>query len=381
MSTLAERIAQRIARHGPIPFSAFMEAALYDEVDGFYAAGGHAGRRGDFLTSVEVGPLFGAVVATALDTWWDDLARPDPFVVVDAGAGPGTLARTLLAAQPRCAPALRLVLVERSAAQRARHVEGLPLVPAAEAFAGVDDDEHDDGHDLAGSSTWQTGRGPLVVSLAELPVGPFTGVVIANELLDNLAFDVLVWDGSWRTTLVTADVDGRLGEITVPASRVPADLPIDVPLGARVPIAADAHHWVEDVLGRLQRGRLVAFDYTAASADLARRPWRDWLRTYRANERGVHPLREPGTQDITADVPLDQLPAASRVSTQAEWLVEHGIDGLVEEGRRTWIERAGIADLAAMKARSRIREADALLDPRGLGSFTVAEWIVGPPPG
>ena len=77
-------------------------------------AGGRAGRRGDFITSAEVGPLFGAVVARALDAWWDELGSPDPFVVVDAGAGVGTLARAVLAAGPACAAALRYVLVERS---------------------------------------------------------------------------------------------------------------------------------------------------------------------------------------------------------------------------------------------------------------------------
>ena len=76
---------------------------------------GPAGRRGDFITSPEVGPLFGAVVARALDTWWREVGEPDPFVVVEAGAGPGTLCRTVLAASPACAPALRYVLVERSA--------------------------------------------------------------------------------------------------------------------------------------------------------------------------------------------------------------------------------------------------------------------------
>ena len=44
-----------------------------------------AGRRGDFLTSPEVGPLFGAVLARFLDAEWERIGRPDPFTVVDAG--------------------------------------------------------------------------------------------------------------------------------------------------------------------------------------------------------------------------------------------------------------------------------------------------------
>ena len=52
---------------GPMAFEAWVEACLYDPDGGFYAAGGAAGRRGDFITSPEVGPLFGAVVARWLD--------------------------------------------------------------------------------------------------------------------------------------------------------------------------------------------------------------------------------------------------------------------------------------------------------------------------
>ena len=87
-----------------MPFSEVMDLALYDPSHGFYAAGGAAGRRGDFITSPEVGPLFGAVVARALDGWWRAWGEPDPFVVVEAGAGAGTLAISVLTAQPRARP-------------------------------------------------------------------------------------------------------------------------------------------------------------------------------------------------------------------------------------------------------------------------------------
>jgi SAM-dependent MidA family methyltransferase len=81
-----------------------MEAALYEPDAGFFARGHGAGRaRGDFVTSPEVGPLFGACVARALDRWWRDLGAPDPFVVLEAGAGPGRLCREVLRAEPECA--------------------------------------------------------------------------------------------------------------------------------------------------------------------------------------------------------------------------------------------------------------------------------------
>ena len=61
MNELERRVADEIERRGPVPFSEVMDLALYDPALGFYATGGAAGRRGDFITSPEVGPLFGAV--------------------------------------------------------------------------------------------------------------------------------------------------------------------------------------------------------------------------------------------------------------------------------------------------------------------------------
>jgi SAM-dependent MidA family methyltransferase len=378
---LASRLADRIARHGPLPYEAFVEAALYDETDGFYATTGAAGRRGDFLTSPEVGPVFGAVLARALDQWWTELGRPDPFVVVDAGAGPATLARTVLAAAPACAPALRYVLVEPSAAQRARHADGLPLAPADQAFAASLEPGDEDEGEVPPSPA---GIGPLVVSLPELPAVRFTGVILANELVDNLPFGLLVYNDGWRAAYVDVGRDGAFTELLLPPrDPAPVGLPATAALGARAPLQRAAATWLGAALERLERGRVVVIDYASDTASMARRPWREWLRTYRGHERGDHPLRAPGTQDITCEVALDQLarvrePDATR--TQAQFLRLYGLDALVAEGRRRWAEGAHVGDLAAVRARSRVSEADALTDPGGLGAFIVAEWLVPSPP-
>lgn len=354
-----------------IPFSALVEVALYDEADGFYATGGRAGGRADFLTSPEVGPLFGAVLARMLDEVWERLGRPDPFVVIEAGAGPGTLARSIRVAEPVCGPCLTYVLVERSAAQRRLHAEHLPGWQgelSAEALASVV------------SSPAPLG-GPRFASAAELPP-VVTGVILANELLDNLAFDIVRrTDGGAEQMVVVAGEDGP--ELAV----APADAPVarrldelGVPSDAWVPWQPAAREWVSDALGRLDRGRLVVVDYGALTAELALRPDMGWLRTFRGNERGSHPLDDVGRQDITVDVAVDQVQAgrpATRVRSQAELLRAFGIDDLVDEGRRTWAAQAHAPDLAALRARSRVREAEALLDPEGLGAFVAMEWDVG----
>jgi SAM-dependent MidA family methyltransferase len=72
------------AAGGVIPFSQFMQISLYGE-NGFYTNSGKAGRRGgDFITSPEVGPLFGTVIARYLDECWQKLGSPTKFDVVSA---------------------------------------------------------------------------------------------------------------------------------------------------------------------------------------------------------------------------------------------------------------------------------------------------------
>ena len=323
----------------PIPFERFMDDALYGPA-GFYMSGDSgAGRRHDFLTSPEVGPLFGTVLARFLDAEWTRLGRPDPFVVAEAGAGPGTLARTVIAARPACHAAMRYIAVEPSPGQRERHPAG-------------------------------------VESQAELPSSPFTGVIIANELLDNLPFRLAVHDGRWREALVDAASDGRFLELlSAPLDPLPGVLPVRAPHGARAPLQERAAAWVTDARSRLASGTLVVFDYTSPTTGaLAVRPWRDWLRTYRGHQRGGHYLDQPGTQDITADVCIDQLPEPDTLRTQAQWLQLYGISELVDEGRAYWEANAARPDVAAMRMRSRASEAAALLDPDGLGGFTVLEW-------
>jgi SAM-dependent MidA family methyltransferase len=361
------RVRAEIERHGPIPFEDVVDAALYDPEGGFYATGGQAGRRGDFLTSPEVGPLFGAVVAAALDQWWDDAGRPSWFAVVEAGAGPGTLARTVLAAGPACAPALRYVLVERSARQRASHAQHLSLEDPTAAFASPPEVDEDHGADAVEPPT-----GPIVVSVPELPRLPGPVVVLANELLDNLPFGLAErTETGWAEVRIGLE-DDRLVDVLVPG--LDADLP-ELPPGARVPTPNAAAAWVRDACSLAgPGGRVLAIDYASTTAELGGRPWSEWVRTYRQHARGGPPLEALGSQDITCEVAYDQLDPPTAVSTQADWLRRHGIDALVEEGREIWRARAAIGDLAAVRARSRVTEAEALLDPAGLGAFLVLEW-------
>ena len=372
---LTDTVAGRIRREGPIPFDVFMEIALYDPVHGFFSTGAGAGRAGrDFITSPEVGSLFGACVARAIDRWWRALGSPDPFLVVEAGAGSGRLARDVLRARPACERALRYLLVERSAALRAEQAQRLALEPPDEALGPF---VHATAED---EPVPVPAAGPVVASLEDLPAIAFEGVVFANELLDNLPFGIAEFDGDeWREVRVGLDEGDALHEVLVPLPE-PPPIGDHVPLpGDRVPIPRALDAWIDACGGVLRRGYLAVVDFVMDA------PHPGWLRTYRAHGPGGSPLDAPGTQDVTGDVLFAQLVrAARRVGfdvvarvTQAEWLRGLGIDDLVSAGRAAWRAGAARGDLEALAGRSRVAEARALTDPAGLGAHDVVVFGKG----
>ena len=316
-----------------------MQLALYGDA-GFYTTTGQAGRRGgDFITSPEVGPLFGTVIARYLDECWQKLGSPAKFDVVECGAGPGTLARSILAAKPRCLQALNYVAVEVSVAQRELHPKG-------------------------------------VKSRETMPDREINGVILANELLDNLPFRLFVFDGAWLEAFVAQTPDGAFVEVLHKPSALPAVLPQTAALGSRVPIQDDASTWVNNALSLIERGSLLLFDYCSdTTAEVAAMPWREWLRTYKDHERGGHYLLDPGSQDITAQVVLDQLPAGFSAIIQAQFLQQWGIDEFVREGVAYWENMTGTPDITALKMRSRVVEREALTETAGLGGLTCMTWI------
>ena len=382
-------------------FDQWMEQALYHPQHGFYSSGGQAGRRGkDFLTSPEVGPLFGAVLANAIDGCWIELGQPDLFTVVEAGAGRGALAASVLRAKPACFEALRYVMVERSELLRAQQQETLKGVAV-----------NSDGKVIS------LGKLSECISHDE-PVVPF-GVVIANELLDNLPFRILERTASgWEEVVVGLSENGEFAsdaterasaasvrasqerfshspsanlqqrsqiendpqpiflhaEISLGDSQLAASLAPNAPVGARIPLQEQASAWVRQACELIGRGRVIVFDYGATTAELAER--NGWLRTYAKHGKGTSPLACPGQQDITSDVAFDQLPPPASLQTQADFLQDWGIQSLVTEAQKEWQQNAATPTTETLIARSRSTEAQTLCDLTTFGNYKAAQWIV-----
>ena len=131
---LVAAIASEIGRHGPIPFARFMELALYHPQFGYYMRPSDPGSErigweGDFYTSSDVHPILGQALARQAAQIDALLGHPDPFIIVEMGAGKGLLAKHLLShcqlISKSLAQRLRYVLIECSPAMRALQQEQL----------------------------------------------------------------------------------------------------------------------------------------------------------------------------------------------------------------------------------------------------------------
>src|SRR5579864_6640726 len=151
-----------------MPFDEFMELALYDPGDGFFSSASPARPEGHFVTSPHLSPVFAGLLAVQARDAWNAMGKPDPFTVVDLGAGEGALARgirTAAASDEVFARALQVVAVERGEIA-ATHLASSGL----ETARSLDD------------------------------VEPFTGVLIANELFDNVPFRLFSGDDEIKIT-------------------------------------------------------------------------------------------------------------------------------------------------------------------------------------
>ena len=347
---LAARLRRRIEDAGPITFAEFMESALYDPEDGFFEGGGRGapgatvGADGDFVTSPHVSPLFGALLSRLAEDVRGRLGDPDPFSVVEVGAGDGTLA-TALAEKLAGHGATELVLVERSA----RHREQLTaLAPSLAVPARV------------------------VATIDELPPRSVRGFVLANEVLDNVPFHRVRRTANGPVELrVGLDGDGLAlvesppssPEIAAAAARLPEGREAVVPSGARALLA--------DIGGVLDRGFVVLIDYASASADAE-------VHGYREHRPIADVLTRPGATDVTAGVDVDELGRLADGFGFRSWGWVTQRDLLFALGYRDEMDRRlarqgellnegrGVEATRAFSDRSR---ASLLVDPGGLGGF------------
>jgi SAM-dependent MidA family methyltransferase len=354
VTPLEIRLIEELRSGPPITFADFMDRALYDPENGYYAAGvQRTGWEGDFVTSPEIDPAFGSLWTRAFERTWEAAGRPDPFHVIEVGAGEGGFAEAVLgSASDRFASSLRYVIVERvpGVAERQRERLGTRV-------------------------SWV----PALGDMGEVAAG----CVVANEVLDNQPVHLVERrDGA----LVELYVDGashRLqleqGDISDPAiERFVDDYGLAVAEGARAEVGLASMSFTSELVDSLARGALFLIDYGATSAQLGLRQG-GTLVTYGAGP-GEDVLEAPGARDITAHVNWSAIAdaCASRGATVAPFVSQRealralGLDDLHAALRRE--HEAAVATgrgADAVRSLSRRQALGILTDPNGLGALQV----------
>ena len=341
---LRETLATEIREQGSLPFEVFQARSLYDPEDGFFASDTlRSTASGDFLTSPEVSSLFGETLARYVDAEWERLGRPQSMDLVEVAAGSGSLLRPLMASAE--AP-LTATAVEVS--------------PAARSALSMDF------YDVR----------------SELP-DAINGVLIANELIDNLPVALAIWEGDhWTERWVGLDGEEL---VLVPVAARPevaawaGEFGVPVEAGGIVEVQLAATAWLQEAAHRLKSGSIVLIDYGDTAENLAPRRADGTLRTYRSHHLGPHPLAEPGETDITVDVNFTALTVAAEalglethLSRQDDFLAEWGLREQLSELRRKELSHAAGGDsMERLVVRSRKTEAETLMHQRGLGDFRV----------
>lgn len=296
-----------------------MDIALYEPGLGYYAAGAvKFGDQGDFVTAPELTSLFGRFVARQIAPILKQLDHPK---ILELGPGSGALAAAVLP-----------------------ELQGLGLSPEEYWLLEPSPDLRQR-QEVALADWEQQARW-----LDRLPAEPFEGVVIANEVVDALPvarFQVagdqvlhlgVTWDDGFRWQARPADGVSTLPPLPAMAAGT---------VGEWCPRLTP---WLAAVTAPLRRGLVLLMDYGLPGSAYYHpdHPHGRLVCHYR-HRRHEDPFWWPGLTDISAWVDFSALARAGSAAgldlggftTQAQWLVEGGLDQLLVD--------ALPADLAAIK--------------------------------
>jgi SAM-dependent MidA family methyltransferase len=286
---LQQEIASKIEEAGgAIPFSRFMELALYAPRLGYYSGGAaKLGAAGDFTTAPEISSLFGAALARAAAAI---IAQSAPNII-EFGAGTGKLARDVLTAlREEGVEVERYTIIELSGELRARQQEALQDFPQVEWRDGFPD--------------------------------AFSGVVLANEVLDAMPVELVIkTDKGWRRQMVTVEA-GRFAYVQAEMDAdLTAQLLRQVPDFDALPegYLTELHPVACGFMGSLAamfaggKGAAILLDYGFPAHEyyVDQRVGGTLMCHYRHHSH-PDPFYLPGLQDITAHVDFTAMALAAQ---------------------------------------------------------------------
>ena len=335
---LTERLRARIRHAGAISFRDWMEAALYDEPEGYYSRRDllRWGRGGDYRTSPELSPVFSATFARYFAKLYEELCAPGNWTIFEAGAGAGHFAfgalQTLSRDYTQVFAATRYVIDERSADTRERTRQRLVEFADRIEFR----------------------------RLAETGTVVDAGIVFANELLDAFPVHrVTLQEGKLFELFVGLDEEDRFvwtkEEPSTPRlAEYLARSGVELSEGQVLEVNLEVEAWMRRAAKAFKRGYLIIVDYGAEASDLYNATHRrnGTLRAFHQHTFAADLLCMPGEQDLTTTIDW------TNVRRVAE---ELGMQALSFERQDEFLLRAGLLDQLELMTRAASGETEALI--------------------
>jgi SAM-dependent MidA family methyltransferase len=325
--TLARLIQKEIqAQNGQISFAKYMEMALYAPGLGYYAAGKNKlGSKGDFTTAPEISPLFGATIVQTLlpiIEYFQNLNLP--VKILEFGAGTGALAESILTElQSQDIEVDSYSILDLSADLIERQQSKL-----AQPF-------------------------PVVNWINQLPKN-FTGVILANEVLDAMPIELITYqDQQWvfkDVTLAKKSTEDAsedtlgfrhcLGK-EVPQAMLPECLrQQSFENGYTTEINVNAKAWINSISEILDMGILLTVDYGFPEHEYYHQQRNQGtVMGHYAHHAVQDPFFYPGLCDLTAHVDWTSIANTGINSglsllgftSQVSYLLDAGIGSLLME--------------------------------------------------
>ena len=286
---LRAKIASSPSRQ--ITFADYMALVLYHQEYGYYSSRVGIGSQGDFFTSPSLGKDFGELLGIQFVEMWRNLDCPDPFWLVEMGAGNGELAQDILLylqnqGDRSLIAALKYVIIEQSPTLIRKQQE---LLQPLSDF----------------TLTWQ--------DWSDLADEQVTGCFFSNELVDAFPVHLVQKSPEQLQEIYLGLEDNELIEIsdrlsTDKLAQYFDDLGLDLtnaeyPVGYRTEVNLAALDWLAQVAQKLKRGYVLTIDYGYSAAKYYR-PARNQgtLQCYYQHRRHNNPYANLGHQDLTAHV-------------------------------------------------------------------------------
>ncbi|MEM7594738.1 MAG: class I SAM-dependent methyltransferase [Cyanobacteria bacterium P01_A01_bin.83] len=344
-----------------ITFAQYMATVLYEQDFGYYNSGiVPIGSGGDFFTSASLGQDFGELIATQLREMWHKLGCPNPFAVVEMGAGNGELAQDIVrfflnSNEQALIEAISYTIIEQSPTLIKQQQKLLKSCTEL-------------------SVTWK--------DLEDIPENSIEGCIFSNELVDAFPVHLITKQDNQLQEVYLTIKDDQLAEtidelstakLTQYFNLVGIDLLqpqyID---GYRSEVNLQALDWIKAIASKIKQGYLLTIDYgyTAERYYRANRS-QGTLKCYYQHRHHHNPYVNLGYQDLTAHIDFTALQRQGELSNlQTIGFTQQGLFlmalGLGDRLNELSSGKYNISEI--FKRRDALHQ---LIEPTGLGGFGV----------